>query len=72
MVPSYSLPGSIPLKNILKENSGKKRKYVSINNDDTAFQQYTGGTTESELSKANMNYWKYMCQCFTSGILDWK
>ena len=45
MVPSYSLPGSISLKNILKENSGKKGTSISINNDDTAFLQYTGGTT---------------------------
>ena len=45
MVPSYSLPGSISLKNILKENSGKKGNSVSINNKDTAFLQYTGGTT---------------------------
>ena len=45
MVPSYSIPGSISLKNILKENSGKKGTSVSINNDDTAFLQYTGGTT---------------------------
>jgi len=45
MVPSYSLPGSISLKNILKENSGKKGTSVSINNNDTAFLQYTGGTT---------------------------
>ena len=45
MVPSYSLSGSISLKNILKENSGKKGTSVSINNDDTAFLQYTGGTT---------------------------
>ena len=45
MVPSYSLPGSISLKNILKENSGKKGTSVSINNKDTAFLQYTGGTT---------------------------
>ena len=45
MVPSYSLPGSISLKNILKENSGKKGNSVSINNNDTAFLQYTGGTT---------------------------
>ena len=45
MVPSYSLPGSISLKNILKENSGKKVTSVSINNNDTAFLQYTGGTT---------------------------
>ncbi len=45
MVPSYSLPGSIPLKNILKENSGKKGTSITINNNDTAFLQYTGGTT---------------------------
>lgn len=45
MVPSYSLPGSISLKNILKENSGKKGTSISINNKDTAFLQYTGGTT---------------------------
>ena len=45
MVPSYSLPGSISLKNILKENNGKKGTSVSINNNDTAFLQYTGGTT---------------------------
>ena len=45
MVPSYSLPESISLKNILKENSGKKGNSVNINNDDTAFLQYTGGTT---------------------------
>ena len=45
MVPSYSLPGSISLKSILKDNSGKKGNSVSINNNDTAFLQYTGGTT---------------------------
>ena len=45
MVPVYSLPGNIPLKNILKENKGKKGKNIVIKAVDTAFLQYTGGTT---------------------------
>ena len=45
MVPAYSLPGNIPLKNILKENRGKKGKNIDIKAEDTAFLQYTGGTT---------------------------
>jgi long-chain acyl-CoA synthetase len=45
MVPSYSLPSAISLKNILKENKGKKGNSVQIAWDDLAFLQYTGGTT---------------------------
>ena len=45
MVPAYSLPGNISLKKILKENKGKKGEPVVINAEDTAFLQYTGGTT---------------------------
>ncbi|MFM7636653.1 MAG: AMP-binding protein, partial [Crocinitomicaceae bacterium] len=45
MVPSYSLPSAISLKNILKENKGKKGTTVQIAWDDLAFLQYTGGTT---------------------------
>ena len=45
MVPAYSLPGNISLKKILKENKGKKGEPVVINAGDTAFLQYTGGTT---------------------------
>ena len=45
MVPAYSLPGNISLKKILKENKGKKVEPVVINAEDTAFLQYTGGTT---------------------------
>lgn len=45
MVPAYSLPGNISLKKILKENKGKKGELVVINAEDTAFLQYTGGTT---------------------------
>lgn len=45
MVPSYSLPGSIALKGIIKESLGNKGEKVELNKEDTAFLQYTGGTT---------------------------
>jgi long-chain acyl-CoA synthetase len=45
MVPSYSISNCVKLKNILKENSGKKVETIDLNKDDTAFLQYTGGTT---------------------------
>ena len=45
MVPAFSIPGSLNLKKILKDNNGKKGKNVEIKNTDTAFLQYTGGTT---------------------------
>ena len=45
MVPSYNLQGSIPLKSIIKESLGKKGEAINLTKDDTAFLQYTGGTT---------------------------
>ena len=45
MVPKYSLPNSLSLKNILADCKGKKGDNVELNLDDTAFLQYTGGTT---------------------------
>ena len=45
MVPAYNLQGSIPLKSIIKESLGKKGKPINLTKDDTAFLQYTGGTT---------------------------
>jgi long-chain acyl-CoA synthetase len=45
MVPPFKLEGSIPLKKIIKESLGKKGEKVSLTKDDTAFLQYTGGTT---------------------------
>ena len=45
MVPSYNLQGSIPLKSIIKESLGKKGETINLTKDDTAFLQYTGGTT---------------------------
>ena len=45
MVPKYSLPNSLSLKNILADCKGKKGKNVELTLEDTAFLQYTGGTT---------------------------
>ncbi|MAP02091.1 MAG: long-chain-fatty-acid--CoA ligase [Flavobacteriales bacterium] len=45
MVPPFKLEGSIPLKKIIKESLGKKGEKVTLTKDDTAFLQYTGGTT---------------------------
>ena len=45
MVPSYNLQESIPLKSIIKESLGKKGEAINLTKDDTAFLQYTGGTT---------------------------
>lgn len=45
MVPPFKLEGSIPLKKIIKESLGKKGEKVNLTKDDTAFLQYTGGTT---------------------------
>ena len=45
MVPAYNLQGSIPLKSIIKESLGKKGESINLTKDDTAFLQYTGGTT---------------------------
>ena len=45
MVPAYNLQGSIPLKSIIKESLGKKGEPINLTEDDTAFLQYTGGTT---------------------------
>ena len=58
MVPAFSIPGSVNLKKILKDNSGKKGDNVEIKNTDTAFLQYTGGTTGlskgAELTHSNI------------------
>ena len=45
MVPAFSIPGSLNLKKILKDNTGKRGEDIEIKNTDTAFLQYTGGTT---------------------------
>ncbi|MDB5768258.1 MAG: fadD [Collimonas fungivorans] len=45
MVPSFSLPGSVPFNSVLSQASSLQLKTVALTPDDTAFLQYTGGTT---------------------------
>ncbi|MFI5391390.1 MAG: AMP-binding protein, partial [Bacteriovoracales bacterium] len=45
MVPKYNLPGEVSFTEVLKGDWGKNFKPVEINLEDTAFLQYTGGTT---------------------------
>jgi long-chain acyl-CoA synthetase len=45
LVPAWSLPGHIPFKQVMAEGAHGTVKPVSIAPDDTAFLQYTGGTT---------------------------
>ncbi|AMP01851.1 AMP-binding enzyme family protein [Collimonas arenae] len=45
MVPSFSLPGSVPFNTVLSQASSMQLKPVALTPDDVAFLQYTGGTT---------------------------
>ncbi|WP_274571073.1 AMP-binding protein [Neisseria leonii] len=45
MVPEYRLPGSVTFKQALASGSGHTLRPVDITLEDTAFLQYTGGTT---------------------------
>ena len=45
MVPAYSLPNAISLKEVLRLGSEKQPEKVEVKNDEIAFLQYTGGTT---------------------------
>lgn len=58
LVPNWSLPGSIPFKTILHIGADLPYKSVELNLEDTAFLQYTGGTTGTAkgavLTHANM------------------
>ena len=58
MVPDYNLPNALELKKILKESFGKIGTEVDLKKDDTAFLQYTGGTTGvskgAELTHGNL------------------
>ncbi len=45
MVPAYKLPGAVPFKQALARGSASQLKAANLNLDDTAFLQYTGGTT---------------------------
>ncbi|KTC69367.1 long chain fatty acid-CoA ligase [Legionella birminghamensis] len=45
MVPAYNLPQAISFNEALNQDSNKPLQAVSLNHDDIAFLQYTGGTT---------------------------
>ena len=45
MVPEYKLSGALPFKQALKEGKWQSMDEVSLDHDDLAFLQYTGGTT---------------------------
>ncbi|SFH03725.1 long-chain acyl-CoA synthetase [Algoriphagus hitonicola] len=45
MVPAYSIPGAVSLKKALAQGAQKKFSKASLNLSDTAYLQYTGGTT---------------------------
>jgi long-chain acyl-CoA synthetase len=45
LVPKYSLPGAVTFNAALSEGRKHALKPVVLNHDDTAFLQYTGGTT---------------------------
>lgn len=66
MVPPYSLPGAISFSDALSRGAKKKFTTVSRGKSDTAFLQYTGGTTGlskgAELTNGNVlaNIWQVM------------
>ncbi|MDB5853389.1 MAG: long-chain fatty acid--CoA ligase [Herminiimonas sp.] len=45
MVPAFALPHAVSFKRAMSEAAGMKLKPASLNHDDVAFLQYTGGTT---------------------------
>jgi len=45
MVPPFNLPGAIPFKQALADGADLSLQKVELDHDDTAFLQYTGGTT---------------------------
>ncbi|WP_099867309.1 long-chain fatty acid--CoA ligase [Pararhizobium haloflavum] len=58
MVPAWSLPGHTSFKKALSEGAGMTFRKAEVSQEDTAFLQYTGGTTGvskgAELTHANV------------------
>ena len=57
MVPAFSIPGSLNLKKILKDKSGKKGKNVEIKNTDTGafFPIKSGSSLNNEVKSLKLN-----------------
>ncbi|MCL4103781.1 UNVERIFIED_CONTAM: hypothetical protein GTU68_029098 [Idotea baltica] len=66
MVPKYSLPGHLRLKNVLREGRSKVYEKPVVKNTDVAFLQYTGGTTgvSKGASLSHRNILSNMMQIF--------
>ena len=45
MVPTYSLPGALAMKDVLSKGASLPEATADLSHDDLAFLQYTGGTT---------------------------
>ena len=45
MVPAFNIPGAVSINQTLSMGTSKPHSRVSLNHDDLAFLQYTGGTT---------------------------
>lgn len=45
MVPSYSLPGAVPMSDVLRKGATLPEAKAELGQEDIAFLQYTGGTT---------------------------
>jgi len=58
MVPAWKLPNSVSFKKVMQEGKWQEMQEVSLTHADTAFLQYTGGTTGvskgAELTHGNM------------------
>lgn len=58
MVPPFNIPGAIPWNSTLKKGAGKQFTRSELSSSDTAYLQYTGGTTGvskgAELSHGNI------------------
>lgn len=72
MVPSYNIPGAVMFKETLSKGSTLSFEPVELHGDDTAFLQYTGGTTGRSkgavLSHRNMVANLLQCEAWFVGL----